>query len=152
MIAAMIWGLGMPARNVVVGQRMTEGKVQRARQFRRELTPAEQLLWSALRTNKLCGLHFRRQQIIDGFIVDFYCHAAGLVVEIDGPSHDERRVYHAERDRILAARDLRVLRFRNVEVLQALPNVLAQIAAACGHPPESARIRIERPQTSTTIE
>ena len=142
----------MPARNVVVGQRVTEGKVQRARQFRQALTPAEQLLWSALRTNKLCGLHFRRQQIIDGFIVDFYCHAAGLVAEIDGPSHDETREYGMERDRILAARDLHILRFRNDEVLRALPSVLEQIAAVCGQPPTRAQISTERRQTSTTTE
>ena len=52
-------------------------------------TPAEktQSVWQELRENKL-GVHFRRQQVIAGFIVDFYCHKAGLVVEVDGDIHD----------------------------------------------------------------
>ena len=51
------------------------------------MTPAEKILWQELRANKL-GVHFRRQQAIAGFIVDFYCHKAGLVVEVDGDIHD----------------------------------------------------------------
>ena len=51
------------------------------------MTPAEKILWNELRANKL-GVHFRRQQVIAGFIVDFYCHKAGLVVEVDGDIHD----------------------------------------------------------------
>ncbi len=74
-------------RNIVIGQGVQLAKVERARQLRREPTREEALLWERLRRNQLDGLHFRRQQIIDGFIVDFYCHAAGLVVEVDGPIH-----------------------------------------------------------------
>ena len=74
---------------------------------------------------------FIRQQIIDGFIVDFCCHAAGLVVEIDGDIHQQQVEYDKERDRILAARGLRVLRIPNREVLENLPDVLNRIAAAC---------------------
>ncbi len=58
-----------------------------------EMTPAEKILWEELRANKL-GVHFRRQQVIQGFIVDFYCHQAGLVVEVDGDVHD----LHKEED------------------------------------------------------
>ena len=120
----------MVAHRIVVGQHVTEEKAARARQFRREMTEAERMLWAALRKNQLAGLHFRRQQIIDGFIVDFYCHAAGLVIEVDGSVHATQAAYDAERDRILAARGLRVLRVSNAEVLQDCPAVLAQIAAA----------------------
>ena len=87
------------------------------------------MLWQALRASRLRGLHFRRQQIIDGFIVDFYCHAAGLVVEIDGPVHQQQAEYDAERDLILSRRALRILRLRNDEVIDDLPSVLARIAA-----------------------
>jgi very-short-patch-repair endonuclease len=51
------------------------------------MTPAERILWQELRGNKL-GAHFRRQQIIAGFIVDFYCHKVALVIEVDGDVHD----------------------------------------------------------------
>ena len=121
----------MPAYKIVLGQKVEEGKVQRAKQFRREMTPAERVLWQHLRANRLHGLHFRRQQAIDGFIADFYCHSAGLVVEVDGGAHDDQGLYDEERTGILSARGLRVLRVRNEDVLQDAASVLEQIAAAC---------------------
>ena len=105
--------LGRP-RQVVLGQKVDESKVFAARRMRTEPTPAEARLWQALRGNQLAGLKFRRQQIIDGFIADFYCHAAALVVECDGPIHDA--VYDAERDRVIMARNIRVLRFENERI------------------------------------
>ena len=106
--------------------------MQRAKVLRRHMTDAEKTLWQHLRANRLHGLHFRRQQVIDGFIVDFYCHAAGLVVEVDGAIHPEHPESDAQRDRILSARGLRVLRIRNEEISQDLPEVLNRIAAAYG--------------------
>jgi very-short-patch-repair endonuclease len=70
----------MPVKNVIPGQHVTKEKLQRSRELRREMTPAEKLLWQEVRANKL-GVRFRRQQVIQGFIVDFYCHQAGLVIE-----------------------------------------------------------------------
>ena len=58
-------------RNVVVGQKVSEENKQRARELRAEMTKAEKVLWERVRANRLDGFHFRRQQIIDGFIVDF---------------------------------------------------------------------------------
>ena len=73
----------MPVKYIIPGQKVTKEKLQRAKELRRDMTPAEKLLWQELRANKL-GVHFRRQQIIVGFIVDFYCHKAALVIEVDG--------------------------------------------------------------------
>ncbi len=125
----------MPAKNIVIGQRVGSAKIKRAKELRREMTPAESLVWERVRANRLSGFHFRRQQIIDGFIVDFYCHAAGLVVELDGGIHDQQADYDAERDRILAARGLRILRFENRECVENLEGVLERILAACEHGP-----------------
>ena len=58
--------------NIIFGQKVDSAKVERAKELRRQLTPEEKTLWQQLRCNKLQGLHFRRQQVIDGFIVDFY--------------------------------------------------------------------------------
>ncbi|MDH7486387.1 MAG: DUF559 domain-containing protein [Anaerolineae bacterium] len=121
----------MPARNIVIGQKVDAAKVQRAKELRRQMTKEERLLWQHLRANRLHGFHFRRQQIINGFIVDFYCHAAGLVVELDGEVHQQQVEYDTERDRILSARGLRILRFRNEEIRRDLPGVLTRIAEAC---------------------
>ena len=118
---------------IVRGRRASRAKDARARELRTHPTPEEELLWHRLRRNGL-GVHFRRQQIIDGFIVDFYCHAAGLVVEVDGPIHDQNASYDEERDEILAARGLRILRVRNERVRANLPDVLAEIAAVLNEP------------------
>ena len=72
------------ARNIIVGQRIQGAKIARAKELRRNPTPAERLLWAHLRRNQLGGYHFRRQQVISGFIVDFYCHRAAVAIEIDG--------------------------------------------------------------------
>ncbi|MEW6083693.1 MAG: DUF559 domain-containing protein [Chloroflexota bacterium] len=63
----------MPIKNIVTNQKVTKEKLQRAKELRREMTPAEKLLWQEVRAKKL-GVRFRRQQVIQGFIVDFYCH------------------------------------------------------------------------------
>ena len=97
------------------------------------MTPAERWLCVALRRNQLVGLHFRRSQIVDGFVADFFCTAAGLVVEVDGPIHDDRPEYDAERDRAIAARNLHVLRVTNDEVFSDLSAVLGRILDHC-HP------------------
>jgi len=68
--------------------------------------------------------------VIDGFIADFYCHAARLVIEIDGPVHDRQIEYDRERDLVLMGRGLRVLRVTNSDVNGNLSDVLVRIAAA----------------------
>jgi very-short-patch-repair endonuclease len=95
------------------------------------MTDAERVLWHELRASQLGGWHFRRQQVIGGFIVDFYCHAAGLAVELDGEVHDTQAEYDIERDQILMVRGLRVLRFKNRDVLEDLGQVLQAILFGC---------------------
>ncbi|BAZ31983.1 hypothetical protein NIES4074_44570 [Cylindrospermum sp. NIES-4074] len=118
-------------RNIVVGQKVEAVKHQRAKELRRQMTPEEKILWQYLRANRLHGLHFRRQQIINGFIADFYCHAASLVIEVDGKIHETQTEYDAERDKVLSARGLRLLRIKNEEVQQELDKVLKRISQAC---------------------
>ncbi len=120
---------------IITRQKIEPSKVLRAKELRRQMTPAERILGEALRANRLEGVHFRRQQVIDGFIVDFYCHAARLVIEVDGDIHHQQGVYDKDRDKILAARGLRILRFQNRDILQDLEKVLAQIVGACRQPP-----------------
>jgi len=114
----------------IVAARHAPEKRERARQLRHAMTSAESVLWSSLRAGRLNGLHFRRQQIIDGFIADFYCHAVGLIVEVDGAIHDANAVYDEERDRILAARGLHILRLTNAQVVNDLDGCLVAIQAA----------------------
>ena len=116
----------MPVKNIVTNQKVTKEKLQRAKELRREMTPAEKILWEELRANKL-GVHFRRQQVIQGFIVDFYCHKAGLVIEVDGDIHDLQKDEDERREKVLSALGLRVVRFRNDEVMRNLSAVVGRI-------------------------
>ena len=124
----------MPTKNpstslrtgIIPGQRVTKEKLQRAKELRHDMTPAEKLLWQELRGNKL-GVHFRRQQIIAGFIVDFYCHRAALVIEVDGDVHDLQKEEDAGREKVLLEMGLKVVRFKNDEVVRELPEVVEKI-------------------------
>ena len=118
----------MPIKNIIPGQKVAKEKLQRARELRQEMTPAEKILWQELRGNKL-GVHFRRQQVIAGFIVDFYCHKAGLVIELDGDIYEgeTQKETDANRDKVLAKLGLRIIRFRNEEILMDLPYVVGRI-------------------------
>ena len=116
----------MPIKNIIPGQRVTKEKIQRARELRREMTPAEKLLWQEVRAKKL-GVHFRGQQVIAGFIVDFYCHKAALVVEVDGDIHDLQQEEDARREKVLKEMGLTLVRFRNDEVIKDLPAIVGRI-------------------------
>ncbi|HEY8600190.1 MAG TPA: DUF559 domain-containing protein [Thermomicrobiales bacterium] len=115
--------------SVITARRVTPEKRARAKQLRRQMTLAERELWRQLRANRLNGYQFRRQQVIDGFIVDFYCHTLKLIIEVDGPIHDSQAQHDRGREYLLTGRDLRILRFNNDELLQDLPSVLAHILA-----------------------
>ena len=110
---------------------VTRVKVERARELRREMTPEERMLWRELRLLRDQGYVFRRQQVIAGFIADFYCYPAQFVVEVDGGAHAGQREYDSARDDVLAAHGLTVLRISNEDVRKRLPEVIQRITAAC---------------------
>jgi very-short-patch-repair endonuclease len=116
----------MPVKNIVHDQKVSAEKLQRAKELRREMTPAETILWQELRANKL-GVHFRRQQVIAGFIVDFYCHKVALVVEIDGDIHDLQKEEDVRREKALTELGLRLVRFRNEEVIKNIDGIIGAI-------------------------
>ena len=116
---------------IVIGRPVKRVKQERARALRRYMTPEEAVLWQCLRANQMDGLRWRRQQVIGGFIVAFYCHAAGVAVELDGGVHVHQADYDRARDEVLARSGLRILRFANAEVNDHLGAVLARIRAAC---------------------
>ena len=97
----------------------------RARRLRRNLTDAERKLWSRLRSCQLCDLKFRRQHPVPPYIVDFYCEAKRLVVELDGSQHNE--VVDRVRTRFLEQQGLIVLRFWDNDVLRQVDVVLEAI-------------------------
>ena len=112
---------------------------ERARELRREMTPAEKLLWSRLRNKQLNGLKFRRQHPLGPFIADFYCAARRLVVEVDGDIHDSQTERDAARTEQFEQYGYRVIRFRNEQVLNDIESVLAAIEAACSSDSEERK-------------
>ena len=99
-----------------------------ARQMRTEPTLSEKQLWQRLKNKQLLGFKFRRQQVIDRFIVDFYCHEIKLVIEVDGEVHNYTQVEDAIRQEFLESLGLRVMRFKNEDVLFRIESVLGEIA------------------------
>ena len=94
--------------------------------MRRDPTPAEQVLWNALRERQLGGLKFRRQYAVGAFVLDFCCPERKLVIEVDGSVHAERRDHDEARTECLESYGYQVLRFENEEVLSSLHAVLAR--------------------------
>jgi very-short-patch-repair endonuclease len=121
----------LASSGIVRGQNVTRVKVQRAKELRGAMMPQETALWERLRNNHLDGLHFRRQQIIDGFVVDFYCHKTGVVIELDGPIHLRQADYDRERDKVIAAHNLTIVRVTNADIDTNLAQVLRRIHATC---------------------
>jgi len=102
-----------------------------AKELRITQTPAESRLWSRIRDRQLNGRKWRRQQVIDNYIVDFYCPELRLVVEVDGDVH----VFQEERDKMRQAYlenlGLRVIRFTNNDVMDNLEGVLTALWDMC---------------------
>ncbi len=97
-------------------------KLALARRFRRESTPAEAVAWQLLRGRAILGLKFRRQQVIAGFVVDFYCASLRLVLELDGGVHDDPRQaeYDILRTQILSTLAIDVVRVRNDQISEPI--------------------------------
>jgi very-short-patch-repair endonuclease len=100
-----------------------------ARMMRKEQTDAEQLLWRLLRNRNFCGLKFRRQYPIGGYILDFFCDELNLAIELDGGGHadTDQAAYDEERTKVLAGIGVRVLRFWNHDLLNRTESVLEEI-------------------------
>jgi very-short-patch-repair endonuclease len=109
---------------MVVAPEIQRKMIELAREFRKEPTPSEDLLWQALRGKKLDGIKFRRQQPVGYFVVDFYNSVYRLVVEVDGLIHESQKEADASRQQILEELGLNVLRIKAEVVENNLPMTL----------------------------
>ncbi len=143
------------ASGVVGIQRVTDAKLKDARALRRGMTEAESLLWGYLRNRRCGGFKFRRQQIIEGFISDFYCEQAQLVVEVDGGIHSDPDVKANDlhREKVFKARGIMTFRFNNDEVKYQTEAVVKKIENNCkSHlkPTQLAKWDMQRENRSLT--
>ncbi len=123
--------------------------INRAKALRRDMSLPEVLLWQALRGRKL-GLRFRRQHPTGPHVLDFYCDAARLCVEVDGEAHDrgDRPVHDARRDAWLARQGVRTYRILASDVLTDLEAVCHGIVKAARTP--SGELRSPPPHRGRT--
>jgi very-short-patch-repair endonuclease len=99
----------------------------KANVLRRSMTPAELKLWKRLRSNKIKGVHFRRQHPYGIYILDFFCSKSNLAIEVDGEIHEFKKDYDHERTKYLEETGIKVLRFTNSEVEKDIEAVLIKI-------------------------
>jgi very-short-patch-repair endonuclease len=100
---------------------------KRAKELRKAGFLHEVVFWEKLKGKQVCSLDFHRQQIIGNFIVDFFAPQIGLVIELDGCSHDEKKDYDKEREDFLKSLGLTIIRFSARETLQELENVIKKL-------------------------
>jgi very-short-patch-repair endonuclease len=86
-----------------------------ARKMRNNLTSGEKALWKML-SQKQLGVWVYSQQIVYGYIADFWCPKAGLVIEVDGPHHRKRKAYDNKRDAVLRKKGIITMRFTDKQV------------------------------------
>jgi very-short-patch-repair endonuclease len=100
-----------------------------AGELRKSMTPAEKVLWERLRSRKVKGFRFRRQQPIKDFIVDFFCYDAMLVIEVDGDVHSDEHQYERDEQRTIILKNLGIneLRFTNQQVINQTDEVISKI-------------------------
>ena len=99
----------------------------RAKALRKAGNYAEVVFWQQVHKGKFHAIDFDRQRIIGNYIVDFYVKALGLVVEIDGESHNDKEEYDEKREIFLKSLNLKVYRTSNFKVLNDLENMLKEL-------------------------
>jgi very-short-patch-repair endonuclease len=117
--------------NIITNQHIPDELKARAITMCSTMTPAEARLWNHLRKNNLGGFHFRRQQIIHGYIVDFYCHTANLVIEVDGSEHLKQKNFDKNRVEFLNGLGIAVIRFYKSGVMNPVNSVFEVILENC---------------------
>ena len=113
-------------------QKVTAEKLKMAKWMRSHMTLAEKCFWNGVKTDRFMGLHFRRQQIIHGFIADFYCEELNLVVEVDGGIHEQQKDYDQLRTKIINQYGIKVIRFSNEEVIDKNDWVMEKLKKVAG--------------------
>ncbi|MBC3873657.1 endonuclease domain-containing protein [Undibacterium sp. LX15W] len=108
-------------------QKIPEDLKAYAREMRKKMPDAEELLWYLIRNRKVAGAKFRRQHPVGRYILDFYCVEKKLAVELDGGQHSEQQTYDQTRDAYLSQQGIHVLRFWNNQMLLETEVVLEAI-------------------------
>ncbi len=118
----------MKKQSMITEQKVNPAKVKFSKRLRSHMTKSEEILWQRLRRSQVEGVHFRRQQVLFGFIADFYSHSKRLVIEVDGKIHNERVKEDKKRETVFLDNGITVIRFKNEEVETQIDKVLQKIS------------------------
>ena len=99
----------------------------RSRSLRKGYVLSEVIFWKQVRNNEFHQIDFDRQRIIGNYIVDFYIKSLGIVIEIDGSSHNDKEEYDRKRQQFLESLDLKVYRISDFRVKNDLLNVMKEL-------------------------
>ncbi len=104
-------------------------KLSIAREFRNNPTRAENILWNAIKRNQILGYRFRRQYVVTGFILDFYCPKLRLAIEVDGEIHslNSNQIKDLERENIIKQYNIYIIRFTNKEIEENIITALTNL-------------------------
>jgi very-short-patch-repair endonuclease len=111
---------------------MKEVKKIFARQLRKDQTWAEKVVWEQLRDRKYKGLKFRRQHVIEGFVVDFYCSEIRLGIEVDGSVHIKQKDYDRLRQEVVESEGVRIIRITNKELRARKRSIIDRLNEVLG--------------------
>jgi very-short-patch-repair endonuclease len=109
---------------------MKEVKKIFAKQLRKGPTKTEKIVWELIRNRKFMGLKFRRQHVIEGFVLDFYCHEMKLGIEIDGGIHFRRKDYDRLRQEVIESESVNLIRITNKQIAENKRAILEKIKDA----------------------
>ena len=126
---------------------MLPKKIYSVREFRKNTTKPEAILWNVLRKNQLLGQKFRRQHPLSGFIIDFYCHKLKLAIEIDGAIHSlpDVKKYDEFRSKIIFDKQIGLIRIPNTLIENNLPMVIKKLETIIKNHPRLALARRGQP-------
>jgi len=123
----VFWG-GPRRRSMLKPSNIVQSKILR-RKLRKDMTNAERLLWASIRRKQIRGFQFRRQYSLENYIVDFYCPALRLVIEVDGPTHLSELAKSLDliRQQEIESWGIKFLRFTNTDVYENIGGVIERI-------------------------
>ncbi len=120
------------------GRKKKQGKLMQyikkefSRNLRQEGTPEERKIWKALRNRSFLNLKFRRQHVIEGFVVDFYCYELNIAIEIDGKIHERQNEYDELRQSLIEEKGIKFIRVTNEEINRDINILLERIKESKG--------------------
>ncbi len=100
---------------------------EKAKQLRKAGVLSEVLFWNKVKNKQALDLDFERQKIIGNYIVDFYCPELGIVVEIDGESHNDKGLYDQDREKYLVGLGLEIIHYADLEIKKRLDIVMGDL-------------------------